>query len=83
MIVKKKEEQNVELLGSGDEEFIFEKEPSVLHGETVSAWEAFRPVFMILCYIAIVVIVIYAGTIVYQYISVLALLFDFLCALFA
>lgn len=37
---KKKEEQNVELIDSDDEEFTFEKESIVLRGKTVSAWEA-------------------------------------------
>lgn len=81
-MVKKKEEQNVELIDSDDEEFTFEKESIVLRGKTVSAWEAFGPVITALCCIAIVAFVIYAGTVVYQYISALILLFEALCAFF-
>lgn len=76
MTVKKKEEQTGHVADSNNIEFTFEKEPLSAHKETMSAWEAFASAFTVLCYMAVIGGVIFAGTVVYQILSVIVMFIE-------
>jgi len=73
---KKKEDQKGQVVDSNDEEFTFEKVSLNSREKTMSTWEMFASSFTILCYMAVVGGVIFAGTVVFQILSAVVMFIE-------